>query len=74
MKKIMRLFLTWTFFCSAMINGMAGSLDEAIPGIRDALAEKLREKKTTRVAAVDFTDFRGRPNELGRYLAENVDG
>ena len=48
------------------------TIEEAMPTLVEALAKQLVKKEQTKVAAVDFTDIQSRPNELGRYLAEQL--
>lgn len=48
------------------------SIAKETPVLVEALAKQLVQKKTVKVAAVDFTDLQGRPNELGRFLADQV--
>lgn len=48
------------------------SLDNETPVLVRALAKQLVAKQRPKVAALDFTDIQGRPNELGRFLAEQM--
>ncbi len=50
----------------------AGTPDDAAPALVQSLAKQLVAKQRTKVATVDFTDVQGRPNELGRFLAEQL--
>lgn len=50
----------------------ARSLDEEGPVLAEALAKQLLAKGKTKVAAIDFTDLQSRPNELGRFIAEQL--
>lgn len=50
----------------------AQSIEEETPVLVQALARQLVEKKKVKVAALDFTDIQGRPNELGRFLADQL--
>ena len=46
----------------------------AVTAEAPALLERLRSARVRSVAVVDFTDLRGRPTELGRFLAEKLSG
>ena len=48
----------------------AAAIDEQLSSLAEKLATQLSKKKLAKVAAIDFRDIQGRPNELGRYLAE----
>lgn len=50
----------------------AKALEEETPVLVEALAKQLVAKKKPKIAALDFTDIQGRPNELGRFLAEQL--
>jgi len=50
----------------------AKPLEEETPVLVKALAKQLVAKKKPKIAALDFTDIQGRPNELGRFLAEQL--
>lgn len=50
----------------------AKSLEEETPVLVKALAKQLVAKKKPKIAALDFADIQGRPNELGRFLAEQL--
>jgi len=46
--------------------------EEATPVLVQDLTKQLLAKQRVKVAALDFTDIQGRPNELGRFLAEQL--
>lgn len=50
----------------------SAAAEPQIEALADRLAEALAETELAAVAVVDFTDLRGEPNELGRYLAEEL--
>jgi len=55
---------------SPMAYGQAGQAE--IATLAKDLAGRLNETRRTKVTALDFTDMRDRPNELGRYFAEQL--
>lgn len=57
-------------FCASSAELLSATLQETLPQIRDGLVKSLNERGEVKAAALDFTDFRGRTNELGRYLSE----
>lgn len=46
--------------------------EQEMATIAKQIAEQLVAKQRAKVTALDFTDLQGRPNELGRYLAEQL--
>lgn len=48
------------------------SIDEAMPSIVEQMVNQLTKNDSHKVGAIDFTDIQGRPNELGRYIAEQL--
>ena len=50
----------------------AQDIDKEISGLTDKLSRPLVAKNKKKVAVVDFVDLQGRPNELGRFLAEQL--
>lgn len=50
----------------------AQDAEKEIASMVKSLAEQLISKQRPKVTALDFTDIQNRPNELGRYLAEQV--
>jgi len=68
-----RLLTVIVAFGAVLGSGVYGkTLEEETPVLVQTLAKQLVAKKRPKVAALDFTDIQGRPNELGRFLAEQL--
>lgn len=50
----------------------AKPLEEETPILAESLAKQLVEKKRPKVAVLDFNNIQGEPNELGRFLSEQL--
>lgn len=48
------------------------ALDDEIHRVGQTLSTQLVAKQRPKIATLDFTDLQGRPNELGRFLAEQL--
>jgi len=48
------------------------NLEEETPTLAQSLAKQLVAKQRPKVSALDFTNIQGMPNELGRFLAEQL--
>jgi len=54
-------------------TALAQAAEKELTTLAEQLAKSLIKEKHVRVTALDFTDIRGRPNELGVYLAEQFE-
>ena len=70
MNKIMGMILVCGLVLSSGAFGKTA--EEETPALIQALTKQLIAKQRVKVAALDFTDIQGRPNELGRFLAEQL--
>lgn len=66
---VMVALLCWPFCCTAR----AQPAEQELTTLAEQLAKSLIKENHVRVTALDFTDLRGRPNELGVYLAEQFE-
>ena len=60
------------FLCGQVV---AQDIDTEIGSLTEQLATKITDKGKTKIAVIDFTDLDGKPVEMGKYIAEqmNVD-
>lgn len=69
----MRLCVLWiTMFIVGVRHAPAQTWDREMSGLANSLSKALLAKGCKTVAAVDFTDLQGQPNELGRFLSEQI--
>ena len=70
----MKRLLTTILAGGAILGNFAygKTLEEETPALAQALAKQLVAKQRPKVAALDFTNIQGMPNELGRFLAEQL--
>ena len=68
-----KLLVVILLFGTVFDGGVYGkTLEEETPVLVQTLAKQLVAKKRPKVAALDFTDIQGQPNELGRFVAEQL--
>jgi TolB-like protein len=70
----MNRLLTTILTVAALLGNFAygKTLEEETPVLAQALAKQLVAKQRPKVSAMDFTNIQGMPNELGRFLAEQL--
>jgi len=66
--------LLLTGVCQAAPATASGPELAAVAAEAPVLLQRLHDAGVASVAVVDFTDLRGRPTELGRFLAEKLSG
>ncbi len=56
-------------------QALAQDIDTEIANITEQLATQIKDQGKTKIAVIDFTDLDGKPLEMGKYIAEqmNVD-
>lgn len=58
--------------CVLCGNLVAQNVDSHLATLTEQLASKIKEQGSKKVTVLDFNDLEGRPNEFGKYIAEQI--
>lgn len=74
MEFLQRFLLAVSILSPVLSNAQEGDIDEKMQKVAAQFAERIRATGKNRVGVADFNDLQGNVPELGKFLAENLQG